>query len=128
MFIISFVIGAKLMKWICQREQIEYEKLDRLLCYVIAGTIIGARLGHSLFYEPTYFLANLVEILKVWHGGLASHGGALGVLLSVFIFSKKYPQFSFAWILDWKRRFEVGPKKPCQGHFFQDFGNRKIGF
>ena len=50
-------------------------QIDSLLIYTMLGTVIGARLGHCLFYAPDYYLANPLEILKVWEGGLASHGG-----------------------------------------------------
>lgn len=100
MFLVSFVCGARLFNWMSRREQKANEQLEELLYYIIVGTIVGARLGHCLFYEPTYFLANPIEILKVWHGGLASHGGAVGVIVSIFVFTRKYPQFSFFWILD----------------------------
>jgi prolipoprotein diacylglyceryl transferase len=54
-----------------------------------AGTILGARLGHCLFYEPAYYLANPWEILKIWHGGLASHGAAVGIILALYLFSRR---------------------------------------
>lgn len=88
------------MKWMSRREGVDFVKLESFLYYIIVGTIVGARLGHCLFYEPSYFLANPIEIFKVWHGGLASHGGAVGVLFMIGLFSKRYPQFSFICILD----------------------------
>lgn len=62
--------------------------IDSLAIYLFLGLLIGARLGHIFFYEPDYFLANPVEILKVWHGGLASHGAAIGMLISYLIWLK----------------------------------------
>ena len=53
------------------------------------GTIVGARLGHCLFYEPAYYLSNPIEILKIWRGGLASHGAAVGIITALYLFSKK---------------------------------------
>ncbi len=78
---------------------------DQIVFYIILGTVIGARLGHILFYEPlSYFISHPFEVLKVWEGGLASHGGILGILISLYFFSKKYksaiPQFSAALLLD----------------------------
>lgn len=67
---------------------------------MILGTVIGARLGHCLFYEPSYYLSHPIEILKVWNGGLASHGAAIGILISVYLFTKKYKDFNYAWVLD----------------------------
>ena len=63
------------------------------------GTVIGARLGHCLFYEPDYYLSNPVEILKIWKGGLASHGAAIGILIALYLFVRKYKK-PFIWILD----------------------------
>jgi prolipoprotein diacylglyceryl transferase len=63
------------------------------------GTVIGARLGHCLFYEPDYYLQNPLEILKIWRGGLASHGAAIGILVALWLFIRKYKK-PFIWILD----------------------------
>ena len=62
---------------------------DALLFYLIVGTLTGARLAHCLFYEPGYYLAHPLEILMVWKGGLASHGGLLGFLIAVGLFTRK---------------------------------------
>ena len=59
--------------------------LDKLTVYMALGVIIGARLGHCLLYEPEYYLSKPLEILKVWKGGLASHGAAAGILIAVGI-------------------------------------------
>jgi phosphatidylglycerol:prolipoprotein diacylglycerol transferase len=75
------------------------EEASRLLGYVVAGTVIGARLGHCLLYEPGYYLAHPLEILAVWRGGLASHGGALGIVLAVWIFARRHGR-SPLWLLD----------------------------
>lgn len=78
--------------------------LDRLTWFVIAGTIVGARLGHVFFYEWPHYRENPIEILEVWKGGLASHGGVVGIFLALFFYqrmiSKKYPGFTFLFILD----------------------------
>lgn len=63
------------------------------------GTIVGARLGHCFFYEPEYYLARPLEILKVWHGGLASHGAAIGILLALWLFVRKEKK-PYLWIID----------------------------
>jgi len=75
------------------------EEAGRLLGYVVVGTIIGARLGHCLVYEPAYYLAHPLQILAVWRGGLASHGGAAGIAVSVWIFARRSGR-SFLWLLD----------------------------
>jgi prolipoprotein diacylglyceryl transferase len=68
---------------------------------MLLGCIIGARLGHCLFYEPGYYLSQPLEILKVWNGGLASHGGFLGVMISVWLFNRKASKkIDYVWLLD----------------------------
>lgn len=67
---------------------------------MVLAVIIGARLGHVLFYEPARYLSNPIDILKVWEGGLASHGGAAGILIALYLFAKKYNDISYLWILD----------------------------
>lgn len=78
--------------------------VDRLTWFVVAGTIIGARLGHVFFYDWPRYQHHLIDILKVWEGGLASHGGAIGVLLAVFLYQrmirKKFPEFTYIALLD----------------------------
>jgi prolipoprotein diacylglyceryl transferase len=73
---------------------------DKLAIYVVIGTIIGARLGHCFFYDPAYYLSNPIEIFKVWHGGLASHGGAIGILLAIWIYTKRLKDYNFLWVVD----------------------------
>ena len=68
--------------------------------YVLAGTVIGARLGHCLFYEPEYYLSHPLEILKVWKGGLASHGGAFAIVIALWFYSRKVSHKSMMWGLD----------------------------
>jgi prolipoprotein diacylglyceryl transferase len=66
---------------------------------MLVATVVGARLGHCLFYEPEYYLANPIEILKVWEGGLASHGAAVGIILALYFFSRKHKR-KLLWTLD----------------------------
>ena len=70
------------------------EQLDDLLFYGMLGVIVGGRLGQVLFYEPGYYLANPLEILAVWKGGMSFHGGFLGVLIAMGLWSRKH---SVAW-------------------------------
>ena len=63
--------------------------LDNLLLYVIAGTVIGARLGHVLFYDFSYYKNHPLEIIAVWKGGLASHGAAIGLLIAMYLYARK---------------------------------------
>ncbi|MDD4499523.1 MAG: prolipoprotein diacylglyceryl transferase [Bacteroidales bacterium] len=102
-FIIAFTIGYYLFKYFFKREQVPLKILDPLLYTLIIGTLVGARLGHCLFYQPDYYLANPIEILYVWEGGLASHGGAIALLLAMWWFAHHYGKknhFSFLWVMD----------------------------
>ncbi|MFK5975588.1 MAG: prolipoprotein diacylglyceryl transferase [Sulfurovum sp.] len=98
LFVGSFFLGLMIFTKIYKLEKKDPVVLDNLLLYVMIGTVIGARLGHCLFYEPEYYLSNPIEILKVWRGGLASHGGLAGILISLYIFAKRY-NTSYTWLL-----------------------------
>jgi prolipoprotein diacylglyceryl transferase len=66
---------------------------------MVIGVIVGARLGHCLFYEPKFYLSHPLEIIKVWHGGLASHGAAIGILIAIGLFSSKEKK-DYVWVID----------------------------
>jgi len=100
LFALSFVVGFKIMEWIFNKENRSMDDLNDLVWYMILGTVIGARLGHCLFYNPEYYLSNPIEILKIWTGGLASHGAAVGILTSIYFYSKKKKNQSFLWVMD----------------------------
>ncbi|MDO7086441.1 prolipoprotein diacylglyceryl transferase [Pseudocolwellia sp. AS88] len=99
LFSAAILSGLQVMKWIYKTENIELGTLDTLLGYVVVGIIVGARLGHCFFYDPSYYFANPMKILAIWEGGLASHGGGLGVILAIGLYVKKY-KVSYLWILD----------------------------
>lgn len=102
-FLIGFVIGWFIFKWFFKREGVSLSLLDPLLVTLIVGTIVGARLGHCLFYDPAYYFVHPLEILQVWKGGLASHGGAIALLLAMWWFAHRYGRqygFDMLWILD----------------------------
>jgi prolipoprotein diacylglyceryl transferase len=99
LFASSFFFGYIIMNRIFKNEKLGEEVLDRLTIYMVLGTIIGARLGHCLFYELDYYLQNPAEIFMVWHGGLASHGAAIGILMALWFFAKKERK-DYTWILD----------------------------
>lgn len=99
MFIVGFYIGSKLMEVYYKHDGVNPEKVYTLFLYCFIGTIIGARLGHCLFYDPGYYLANPIEMLKTWKGGLASHGGTLGVFLAVLVYARSDHR-SALWVLD----------------------------
>ncbi len=86
---LSFLLGYMIFERFVKKENLPEGYLDSLTIYVAIGTIVGARLGHCLFYEPAYYLSNPIEILKIWRGGLASHGAAIGIILALYLFSKK---------------------------------------
>lgn len=99
-FAIGFGIGYKLMSDMYKDANKSLNDLDDMLVYLILGTVIGSRLGHCLFYQPDFYLANPLEILYIWKGGLASHGGAIGVPVAMYIYSLRYKDQPFMWILD----------------------------
>ncbi len=88
LFVSGFMLGYYIMQWMYRREGKDVNQLDRLLYYMFAGAVIGARLGHVIFYEPEYYSQHLIEVLYVWKGGLASHGGTVGMLIACMLFQK----------------------------------------
>ena len=94
-----FVLGYYVMRKIYRKENLSDELLDKLTMYMLIFTIVGARLGHCLFYEPSYYLANPEKFLYIWEGGLASHGGAIGILIGLYIYARKIKK-PYIWILD----------------------------
>ena len=99
-FALAFLVGYFIVQWIYQRELKPERDLDRLLFYMLGGTLAGARLGHCLFYEPAYYLSRPLEVLMFWEGGLASHGGLVGIVLALYLYSRPRPEQSFGWLLD----------------------------
>ncbi len=99
-FALSFLIGLYIMTRIFELEKKKEADLNQLFYFIIAGTVIGARLGHCLFYEPGFYLSNPIEILKIWRGGLASHGGGIGIITAVYLYSKRHNDQTMLWVLD----------------------------
>jgi len=99
LFAMAFIVGFQIMQWMYKRENKPVSDVEQLTIYMIVGTVIGARLGHCLFYNPEYYLANPLEILMVWKGGLASHGASIGILISLYLYTKK-KKVSFLWQMD----------------------------
>ncbi len=111
LFVTGMVFGYLIVKQLYRKENIPIENLDKLTIYIFAGTILGARLGHCLFYEPAYYFRHLHEIFLPFrwssvdgfqltgYQGLASHGGAIGVLIAIFVYCRKN-HFDFLWVLD----------------------------
>jgi prolipoprotein diacylglyceryl transferase len=99
LFACAYLLGYQLMHWIYQREGRDTQSLERLSLYLVIGTIVGARLAHCLFYDPAYYLTHPLKILAVWEGGLASHGGGLGVMLGLYLYKRQIGE-SYLWLLD----------------------------
>ena len=99
-FALGFLFGYRIMAQIYHREGRNIEELSNLVLYIFFGTILGARLGHVLFYQPDYFFAHPWEIPKIWHGGLASHGGFAGVIIALYLYLRRYPAMSFLELAD----------------------------
>lgn len=94
------ILGPMIEGRIWKREKLNPEWMNSLFVYVVLGTILGARLGHVLFYDPSYYLANPSKIFAVWEGGLASHGGTIGIIVAVWIYSRRVTKRSILWTLD----------------------------
>ena len=88
LFALGFLIGQQVLIYIFRKEGKPEQDVETLTVYMIVATVIGARLGHVLFYEPDRYLANPEEIIMIWKGGLASHGAAIGILAALWIYSK----------------------------------------
>jgi prolipoprotein diacylglyceryl transferase len=99
LFAIAFVVGYYIFRYFLKHEKLPLERLDQLTLYVALGIIIGARLGHVLFYDPGYYFSHPLKIFAIWEGGLASHGAAIGLLIALYLFKNKY-KFNLLWLLD----------------------------
>ena len=106
LFISGFVLGWYIFRGFFRKEGVPETLLDPLLYTLLIGTIVGARLGHCLFYQPDYYLGSwqgFWEIFMPWKGGLASHGGTIALVLAMWWFARHYGRksdFDFLWILD----------------------------
>lgn len=107
LFVAGFVLGWFIFKWFFKREGIPADKaLDPLLYTLLIATIVGARLGHCIFYQPGYYFGSwqgFWEIFMPWKGGLASHGGTIAIVLAMIWYARHYGKkydFDFFWIMD----------------------------
>lgn len=106
LFVSGFFLGWYIFRWFFRREGVPEKLLEPLLYTLVIATIVGARLGHCLFYQPEYYLGSwkgFAEIFMPWKGGLASHGGAVALLLAMWWFSARYGKkngFGFMWLMD----------------------------
>jgi phosphatidylglycerol:prolipoprotein diacylglycerol transferase len=108
-YVIAFVFGLYLMKKMFKREGVSVEKLDPLFMYTVIGMLIGMRLGHFLFYEPSTFLTDPWRVFLPFElspfkftgfAGMASHGAAIGVIIAMYFYSRKHLEGKFLWMLD----------------------------
>lgn len=100
LFALGFIISQQFMIYFFRKEGQNENLVDKLTIYMVLATILGARLGHVFFYEPEKYLSNPIDILKVWEGGLASHGAAISILFALWLYSKRTPGQSYLWVVD----------------------------
>ncbi|MEW6774012.1 MAG: prolipoprotein diacylglyceryl transferase [Bacteroidota bacterium] len=99
MWALGFILSHYILSIVYKTEHRKIEDLDNLTLYVILGTIFGARLGHCLFYDADYYLSHPIDILKIYEGGLASHGGAIGIIFAIWLYVRKTKE-NIWWLLD----------------------------
>jgi phosphatidylglycerol:prolipoprotein diacylglycerol transferase len=95
----GFLLGQQIMQYIYKKENRPAKEVETLTIYMLAAAMVGARLGHVLFYDAAEFAKQPLNILKIWEGGLASHGAGIGVLIALYFFARK-TKVKFLWILD----------------------------
>ena len=101
LFVGAFLAGQVVLARLFKSEGVPPGNAEHLLLYALLGAIVGARLVHCLFYDPQYYLSDPFAIIRIWEGGLASHGGAAGVLLGLWLGSRTLrPKVSFLWLVD----------------------------
>lgn len=100
LFVTGLILGYYVIRKMFRQEGISDNQLDKLVLYVVIATIIGARLGHVFFYEWNYYSQHLNEIPKIWEGGLASHGGAMALVIALALYSKLVIHKPYLWIFD----------------------------
>ena len=100
LFSSGFLIGYFITQRVFKQEKENEALLDVLLILLVAGTLLGARLGHVFFYQWDYYSQHLGEILMIWKGGLASHGGAIGLIIIFWIYSKYFAGKPMLWTVD----------------------------
>lgn len=99
-WVLSFILGIFLTKKLFLKDKVNPDLVDSAFMYVFIGTVLGARLGHVFFYGWGYYSQHPLEILKIWEGGLASHGAAIGIIISVWLYSKYVLKKPVLWMLD----------------------------
>ena len=97
-YISGILIGWLLCKKIFINKSNVYEKFDDYMTYLILGIIIGGRLGYVIIYNFNYYINNILDVFKIWEGGMSFHGGLVGVIIASIIFSKKHEQDPFLYL------------------------------
>ncbi|MBI2794703.1 MAG: prolipoprotein diacylglyceryl transferase [Ignavibacteria bacterium] len=100
LFALAFVVSYQIMRRLFLDDKRSMKDLEALAITMIVSTVLGARLGHVIFYEPNIFFQDPLEVLAVWHGGLASHGGTIGIIIGLWWFQRKRKSYSMIWLLD----------------------------
>ena len=100
MFLIGFTIGYYIIYKMFKHEGARQEWIDKLLIYVAIATIVGSRLGHVFFYQWDYYSQHPLDIIKIWEGSLASHGGTIGIIIAILLYSKYVTKKSPIWTFD----------------------------
>ena len=97
-YVIGILFGWFLSKRIFIKDPLLKEKFDDYITYLIIGIIIGGRLGYVLLYNPNFYLNNLIDVFKIWQGGMSFHGGLVGVIAMSVLFAKKNGQDSYIYL------------------------------
>ncbi|WP_310397256.1 prolipoprotein diacylglyceryl transferase [Hymenobacter sp.] len=98
-FMLPFVLGTFILNHIYRSERTSPQWVDVITIYMLVGTIVGARLGHMLFYDFDALVADPLVVFRIWQGGLASHGATIGILLACWLFARNN-KFDYLWVLD----------------------------
>jgi phosphatidylglycerol:prolipoprotein diacylglycerol transferase len=99
LFAVAFIGSQFVMNKVYRTELRPQKDLDTLTLYIIVGTVVGARLGHMLFYDFKALVENPLDVFKIWEGGLASHGSAIGILTAMWLYCRKTKE-NWLWIFD----------------------------
>lgn len=99
MWALGLIISQQVMYHIFNKEGRPIKDVDTLTLYIVIATLVGARLGHFLFYDPSVFITDPLQIIKPPYAGLASHGAAIGILIGLYFFCRKQ-KYNYLWMVD----------------------------
>ena len=100
LYAFGFLVGITVIERIFKHENAPEKWIEKVFIYIVAAVIIGSRLGHCFFYQWDYYSQNLWEIPMIWRGGLASHGGAIAMVITVMLMSKYMTKQNWLWLGD----------------------------